>query len=102
MNKIIRLFGVLFIALLVSTSCSAPKKVPYLIDAETIPEELLSQSLVTSDPVITVGDLLNIDVTSANMAAVAPFNKGRYVDDDGRIATIQRTNTNYTNNFNGW
>lgn len=83
-----------------ASSCSAPKKVTYLVDAETIPTEILSQSNPATDPTITVGDLLNIDVTSPNMAAVAPFNKGRYVDADGRIVTLARPNTNL-NSGNG-
>lgn len=57
------------------TGCSAPKKVPYLVDAENIPTEVLSQLPVQTEPIITVGDLLNIDVTSSNMVAVAPLTK---------------------------
>lgn len=78
------------------TSCSAPKKVPYLVDAETIPAEVLSQIPVQADPVITVGDLLNIDVTSSNMVAVAPFNKGSYIDAEGKINNMSRSNSTQT------
>lgn len=77
------------------TSCSAPKKVPYLLDAETIPAEVLTSAQDTPDPTITVGDLLNIEVTGVNMAAMAPFNKGKFIDSEGKIGTISRTNTNY-------
>ncbi len=84
-------------AIMLSTSCSAPKKVPYLVEAETIPAEVLSDVQMVSDPVITAGDLLNIEVTSANMAAVAPFNKGRYIDSEGKIVQIARQTTNYNN-----
>lgn len=97
MRKLIRFISAAVVCVMMATSCSAPKKVPYLVDAETIPVEILSQTQTVADPVITAGDLLNIEVTSANMAAVAPFNKGRYVDADGRIMTIQRQTNSYSN-----
>ena len=75
------------------TGCSAPKKVPYIVEAETIPAEVLAQIPPQADPVITIGDLLNIDITSSNMSSVAVFNKGRYVDDDGKISDMQRNTT---------
>lgn len=78
------------VALLLAASCSAPKKVPYLIDAETIPPEVLAQVNVQPDPIIAIGDLLSIDVSSTNMAAVAPFNRSRYVDTEGHIQTVAR------------
>lgn len=83
--------------LLTLASCSAPKKVPYLVDAEVIPTEVLSQVEAASDPVLTSGDLLNIEVTGPNMTAVAPFNKGMYVSENGvisRISTSQGYSTN--------
>lgn len=76
--------------LLLSASCSAPKKVPYFVDAETISTEALSELPVNTDPVISVGDLLNIEVTGANVSALAPFNRGRYIDGDGKIGTVSR------------
>ncbi len=97
MRKLTRLISAILLCVIFSTSCSAPKKVPYLVDAETIPTDILSQMSTVSDPVMTAGDLLNIEVTSPNMAAVAPFNKGRYVDADGRIITLARQTTNYNN-----
>lgn len=95
MRKTFRMACASVVCVVLATGCSASKKVPYLVDAETIPTEVLSQTETVSDPVITAGDLLNIEVTSANMAAVAPFNKGRYVDDEGKINVITRQNTNY-------
>ncbi len=97
MSSILKCAGIIFVGLLLATSCSAPKKVPYLVGAEMIPEEILSQTSTVSDPVITPGDLLNIEVTSPNMATVAPFNKGRYVDADGKIQVIYRQTTSYSN-----
>lgn len=89
------IFTATAISFLVS-ACSAPSKVAYLVDAETIPAELLAGSQGISDPVLAVGDLLNIQVSGTNMAAMAPFNKGTYVDMDGKIGKI----ANYTNNYN--
>lgn len=77
-------------------SCSAPKKVPYLVEAENIPAEVISQAQDLTDPVITVGDLLNIQVSGTNMTAMAPFNKGRFVTADGNIERFSQTNTAYT------
>lgn len=97
MSKIFKTLSIPVVCLILATGCSAPKKVPYLVDAETIPAEILSQTTTVSDPVITAGDLLNIEVTSPNMAAVAPFNKGRYVDADGKINVITRQTNSYSN-----
>ena len=57
------------------TSCRTPKKVPYVVEAEGIPVEVLSKLETMSDPVIAPGDLLNIDITATDMAAIAPFVK---------------------------
>lgn len=78
-------------------SCTTPKKVPYLEEAETLSIEALSQAQQTSDPVIKVGDLLNINVTGVNMAAMAPFNRGKYIDPEGKIMDINRATSNYNN-----
>ena len=76
----------LIVAVAFLTSCSsASKKVPYMVDAETIPTEVLSQMAVANDPVIGVGDLLNIEVSSSDMTAVSLFNKGKYINADGTI-----------------
>ena len=88
------LTGLVFVLAL--AGCSAPKKVTYFQDAETIPTEVLSQSQNIPDPIIGPGDLLNINVTGVNMTAMAPFNKGLYIDEDGKI---QRTN-NHINTYN--
>ncbi len=82
------------------TSCSAPKKVPYLVDAQTIPAEDLSQLQTTADPVLSQGDLLNIEVTATDMQAVVPFNKGMYVMDNGMISRVNNYNSNsFSNNL---
>lgn len=94
--------GLSIIALmaLVAYSCATPKKVTYFEDAETIPPEILSRNAQSIDPVISPGDLLNIEVSGANVIAVAPFNRGRYVDADGKISTLNRISNNTTNTSN--
>ncbi|MCM1066560.1 MAG: polysaccharide biosynthesis/export family protein [Muribaculaceae bacterium] len=82
------------VAVAMLASCSAPKKVPYIVAAEDIPAEVLTQSQNVTDPVITVGDLLNIEVTGINMSAMAPFNKGKYIDTDGKIGNMSRSASN--------
>lgn len=73
-------------------SCRAPKNLEYMENVEAIPAEVLAQASPVTDPVIVPGDLLNISVTSANPAAVAPFNKGQYVTPEGTIATLSVNN----------
>ncbi|MBO5053992.1 MAG: polysaccharide biosynthesis/export family protein [Muribaculaceae bacterium] len=83
----------------VMASCSAPKKVPYMVDAEGIPNEVLSQLPAAPDPVITPGDLLNIKVYASNPTAVAQFNKSQYIDPDGKIQIVaSNNNTSSTSN----
>lgn len=79
-------------AVVLSSCSTAYKKVPYMIDAETLPAEVLSQVSCTSDPLIGPNDLLNIDVTGADAVAVASFNKGKYVNADGQVT--QSTSNN--------
>lgn len=69
-------------------SCSASKKVPYVVEAESIPPEMLSQLNTITDPVLMPGDLLNIEVTATDMQAVVPFNKGMYISENGTISRI--------------
>jgi polysaccharide export outer membrane protein len=61
-----------------------------------IPAEVLSVPVNTTDPILQPGDLLNIEVSASNYTAVAPFNKGRYVDPEtgGLISAPRNTSTN--------
>lgn len=77
--------AILFALVLGLASCNAAKKVPYTVDAEMIPVEKLAELNTVTDPVLSPGDLLNIDVTATDMVAVAPFNKGLYIGEDGKI-----------------
>lgn len=67
------------------TACSAPQKVVYVPEAESIPAEVLAHSQPDADPVLAVGDLLNIRVISPDMAAAAPFNRNMYANANGEI-----------------
>lgn len=91
MKLILRVFAASLI--LACASCSAPKKVAYFEDAETIPAEILSQVKATADPVLRPGDLLNIYVTATNMTAVVPFNRGSYVTPEGTVSQIRNNTT---------
>lgn len=81
------------------SGCSAPKKVPYIVDADKIPAEVLASAQANPDPILKVGDLLNIQVTGVNMAAMAPFNKGRYIDAEGKIGALTSNNISSQNNY---
>ena len=76
-----------FIAILSSCS-SAPKEVPYFVEAETIPESMLAQINPYVEPFIIPGDLLDIQVTATNMKSVMSFNKGLYLDEKGEVAQL--------------
>lgn len=85
-------FKIVFLALLVSLAgCKAAKKVPYVETAEVIPTAVLAQLSTVNDPILAPGDLLNIDVSASDMMAVAPFNRGMYVDDNGKLSKISST-----------
>ncbi len=73
------------VAVMIVTSCSAPKQVPYMVDAETIPADVLAQVNPIAEPVAMPGDLLNIQVSATNMTAVLPFNKGMYINHEGQV-----------------
>lgn len=63
-----------------------------MVDAETIPAEVLDQINPFAEPIAMPGDLLNIDITSSNMDAVMPFNKNKYVTIEGTVASNSSTN----------
>lgn len=88
----------LLAAIVALAGCSAPKKVPYIVDAEVIPSEVLSQVSTVADPVLTAGDLLNIEVTATDMKAVVPFNKGMYMTEQGQIVRVSASGTSSLSN----
>lgn len=67
------------------SSCSAPKKVSYFHEAETIPADVLANSQQYEESKLQTGDLLNITVSGLNMTSFAPFNRTQYIDNDGNL-----------------
>lgn len=96
--SITRLASATCVCAILLTGCSAPKKVPYLVDAETIPRESLAAVSTVKDPIFVQGDLLNICIYASDPTAVAQFNKGQYLTPEGAISkTSNNTNTAGTN-----
>lgn len=96
--SITRLASAACVCAILLTGCSAPKKVPYLVDAETIPCESLAAVSTVKDPIFVQGDLLNICIYASDPTAVAQFNKGQYLTPEGAISkTSNNTNTAGTN-----
>lgn len=60
-------------------SCSAPKNIAYMQNADQLPAEVLQAAAKQSNPVIMPGDLLQINVSSSNPEVVKPFNKIEYI-----------------------
>lgn len=87
------------VAVLALASCSAPKKVNYIVAAEDIPAEVLAETTHINDPVLNPGDLLNIEVTATDMQSVVPFNKGMYINENGVIGRAQMTSSSYNTNL---
>lgn len=96
--SITRLASAACVCAILLTGCNAPKKVPYLVDAETIPRESLAAVSTVKDPIFVQGDLLNICIYASDPTAVAQFNKGQYLTPEGAISkTSNNTNTAGTN-----
>lgn len=95
MNRSFLYAAVISCAALVS--CSSPKNVTYLVDAETISPEQLKQTNSQVNPQLAPGDLLNIKVFAANMASVAQFNKGFSVTPEGEVRQLSTTNNLHNN-----
>ena len=75
-------------------SCTSSKNVPYLIDAETLPQEALNSITKNAPATVFPGDLLKITVSSINIDAVRPFNKSSY------ITEISKSSNTLTNDEN--
>lgn len=76
-------------------SCSSPKNIAYMQDAESLPQNVLNQAQANANPVTMPGDLLDILVVGNNLDAVRPFNRLDI------IAQIAGTNYNNTSNQTG-
>lgn len=98
MKSCVKMLPMLLALFLVGCS-TAHKQVPYMVDAETIPADVLSKISSGADPIIGPNDLLNIEVSGTDMVAVSLFNKGKYVTPEGTISQVSSganmSNSNY-------
>lgn len=90
-SKISIIFATLAIIL---GSCASTKKVPYMVDAETISNEELSKIASNTEPTVLPGDLLEITVMSYNLEAVRPFNRASFVNELNRNLSNYNTDSN--------
>lgn len=77
------------LAALALASCTSTKDVPYMIDANNLPQDVLKNASMASDPVLQAGDMLNINVGGLDEETVKPFNKTQYI--------VQASGTNNLN-----
>lgn len=67
--------SIIILFVLFAISCTSTKNIPYMVGAESIPQETLEQVARNSEPIIMPGDLLEILVTASNPDVVRPFNR---------------------------
>lgn len=85
LNRII--CGIAF-AIALSSCSSTHKQVQYFQGVENYTTEDLSKLSPISDPTIMPGDLLNILVSGSSPEALAPFNRGMYLTQDGELKQL--------------
>lgn len=73
MRQVMKLVSVVLFAFLMG-ACSVPKDIAYFQEGNDITEEQIAQMKNYIDPLIKVGDVLTIAVSSTDPLAVAPFN----------------------------
>lgn len=73
------MFMLLAVIAVIMASCGSGKEVPYLIDANQLPQDLLNAAARTTDPVLMSGDMIQINVSGPDAEAVKPFSKSEYV-----------------------
>ena len=64
---------------IILASCGSGKDVPYLIDANKMPQDVLNAAARMNDPVLMPGDMLQINISGPDAEAIKPFNKSEYV-----------------------
>lgn len=64
---------------MLTISCTTSKDVPYMIDANTLSQEVLKGAARANDNVLMPGDMLQINVSGPEEDLVKPFNKTQYV-----------------------
>lgn len=75
----IRQFFSMALFAIILASCTTPKDITYMQNAETLPAEVLKATAQTNDPVIMSGDMLQINVSATNPELVKFFNKTEMV-----------------------
>ncbi|MBR1882675.1 MAG: polysaccharide biosynthesis/export family protein, partial [Muribaculaceae bacterium] len=68
-------------------SCRTTKDVPYLIDADKLPQSVLDAAARMKEPIVMAGDMLQINVSGPDADAVLPFNKTGYMTAAGNVNT---------------
>lgn len=63
----------------VLVGCQSTKDIPYLIDANNLPTDVLKAAARSVDPTVMPGDMLFINVSGPDEEAVKPFNKTQYL-----------------------
>ena len=97
----LKLFLITSVLCFILVSCGSTKEIPYVIDADKLPENLLKETAKYSDPIVQPGDILQILVTSNNveaMEAVKPFNKATYWGGEGMSAIVGNATQTASNN----
>lgn len=97
----LKLFLITSVLCFILVSCGSTKEIPYVIDADKLPENLLKETAKYSDPIVQPGDILQILVTSNNveaMEAVKPFNKATYWGGEGISSIVGNTTQTASNN----
>lgn len=87
MKKLTLLFAIFL--LMAASSCKTIKEVPYMVNADSIPQAALTLNPVYPETVLSPGDMVNIEVMGSSLAAFAPFNKGMIVQPDGTITSMR-------------
>lgn len=93
------LYPLLLALVLISGSCATSKKVPYMIDAENLPKDVLQQVSKSSDPIVMPGDLIDIIVTSVNVEAAMPFNRIGFLTQLGGTSYTSSSSNNTSNYY---
>lgn len=80
------------LAALIFTSCNTTKDIPYLIDANNLPADVLKAAARSVEPTVMPGDMLYINVSGPDDEAVKPFNKSQYLIQSNSSNNMSITN----------
>ncbi|MBO7610490.1 MAG: polysaccharide biosynthesis/export family protein [Muribaculaceae bacterium] len=71
------------LAAITFASCQSTKDIPYLIDANNLPADVLKAAARSVEPIVMPGDMLYINVSGPDEEVVKPFNKVQYLSRSG-------------------